>query len=60
MRVPNPFLFGSGAELACRYSWDDDQGGGGGGAKRHLYSTKWFKDNEEFYRLGLTIVGNRW
>ena len=45
MRVPDPFIFGSAAELGCAYAWE-----GPGSARRHLYSVKWFKDNEEFYR----------
>ena len=45
MRVPNPFIFGSAAELGCAYAWE-----GPGAGHRHLYSVKWFKDNEEFYR----------
>ena len=45
MRVPNPFIFGSAAELGCAYAWE-----GHGSGHRHLYSVKWFKDNEEFYR----------
>ena len=42
MRVPNPFIFGSAAELGCAYAWE-----GPGSGHRHLYSVKWFKDNVE-------------
>ncbi len=47
LRVPNPFIFGSAAELRCEYSWGDGRGAGGDDG---IYSIKWFKDSEEFYR----------
>ena len=44
--MPDPFIFGSAADLGCRFAWDTKRNGD----ERNLYSIKWFKDNEEFYR----------
>ena len=46
MRIPDPFIYGSSAELECNFGWEKWEVQQG----RHLYSVKWYKENEEFYR----------
>jgi hypothetical protein len=47
MKVPDPFIYGSSTDLFCNYTWDsaEDQR-----RPRTIYSIKWYKDSEEFYR----------
>ena len=51
-RVPDPFIFGSSADLYCTYSWDkaDTIGTDGAPLDRKIYSLKWYKGHEEFFR----------
>ncbi len=46
IKVPEPFILGSSADLFCNYSWTDP----GGAEKRPVYSIKWYKENREFFR----------
>ena len=51
-KVPDPFIFGSSADLYCNYSWDtaDTLGTQGQPLHRKIYSLKWYKGHEEFFR----------
>jgi len=51
-KVPDPFIFGSSADLYCSYSWDraDTIDAEGYVVQRKIYSLKWYKGHEEFFR----------
>jgi len=55
-RVPDPFIFGSSADLYCDYEWRIGGHDGHGLEQgqepilRKIYSLKWYKGHEEFFR----------
>ena len=51
--VRDPLIFGLGADLACRFALGD---GRKGDDSDGVYSVKWYKDGEEFYRSVFIVV----
>jgi len=45
MLIPDPFIYGSSTDLYCNYTWDS-----GENSEKRIYSIKWYKENEEFFR----------